>query len=87
MGIEAKNFVESDYKNEFHLKNGKSVKLILKYLTYRIPNSSKNIEPHTITLSLLRNSLLCQSTKLYIQPHPPLFNSLFVFYCVSDSTI
>ena len=59
LSISSENYVEVDYKNEFYLKNGQSVKLVLKYLTYRIPWTDKNIEPHIIHLKLLRNTIPC----------------------------
>jgi hypothetical protein len=79
--------VEVDYKNEFYLKNGQSVKLVLKYLTYRMPGSEKNIESHTINLSLLRNTIHCSEKKLLIEPSSPDINRVLVFYRLIESIV
>lgn len=88
LAIPAEDYVEADYtKNEFYLKNGQRVRLILKYLTYRVPSSDKNIESHEIKLSLHRNTILCMEKRILIEPINPEISDVMVFYRLAEEVV
>lgn len=76
-----------DFRNEFFLKNGQSVKLLLKFLTYRTPSSEKSIEAHSITLHLLRNTIPCAEKRLFVEPSHPDIHEVLIFYRLVEGIV